>query len=491
MSCGQASSNTRSTSYNSQRQRPWRKQCIDGDDKMNRNRSSSAHAGTQSLIIFNSVRTALILSTLLACTIVVQIALVVNHDEFVRQMRLLEEDMAVVNSIATDAVNGAYEFNNGSSVERGSVLSHRGRGPPDPTEMRASNFANYSMEPIEILKRAGVDYSAGFIPSITVSEARAAKKWHSKSNLRQQAELPSLRDIQAMYGNRSYTLGLDRCEEFKRVVKPKDRLMGPAGMFNSATNLLNKLLKLNCVNVARNDRRARVSLARTGMLLQAPWGKHNPVSWRLHHEAAVGGKGVQQENFLPIVMIKDPITWMASMCRHSYEARWRHTSDHCPNLVPNEYDRGRRPGEGTMGVRAKWATKHIGDEPIPDKKNRTFVNYDSLVDLWNIWYKDWHSASFPRLMVRFEDLMFHAEETVTQVCECGGGTMKPVFKYVEESAKGESGPHAGSAGFLASLVTYGNRTLRMEGILTDNRDALYARQNLDKELMELFGYAPI
>lgn len=139
-----------------------------------------------------------------------------------------------------------------------------------------------------------------------------------------------------------------------------------------------------------------------------------------------------------IVMIKDPITWMASMCRHSYEAKWRHTLKHCPNLVPNEHDKGRTPGEGAMKVKVKFATKHIGDEPIPDKTNRTFVDYDSLVHLWNEWYNQWlHATDFPRLMVRFEDLLFHAEETVSKVCACGGGTMRPKFRYVEESAKGE------------------------------------------------------
>jgi len=59
------------------------------------------------------------------------------------------------------------------------------------------------------------------------------------------------------------------------------------------------------------------------------------------------------------------------------------------------------------------------------------------------------------------------------------------------SAKGQYGPHAGSAGFLASLVTYGNSTLRMKGILTDEKDVEYARQHLDKDLMDIFGYAPI
>ena len=54
-----------------------------------------------------------------------------------------------------------------------------------------------------------------------------------------------------------------------------------------------------------------------------------------------------------------------------------------------------------MGIKVKFATKHIGNEPIPDNKNKTFVEYDSLLDLWNTWYHQWHNATFPRLMVRY------------------------------------------------------------------------------------------
>jgi hypothetical protein len=139
----------------------------------------------------------------------------------------------------------------------------------------------------------------------------------------------------------------------------------------------------------------------------------------------------------------------------------------------------------------KFATRHYGNEPIPDSSNKTLIPYKSLVDFWNVWYHEWYDATFPRVMIRFEDLLFHAEETVAKVCTCWGGTMRRDFRYVKNSAKGQQGPHAGSAGFLASLITYGNSTLRNQGILTDKRDVTYARENLDEDLMTEFGYAMI
>lgn len=247
------------------------------------------------------------------------------------------------------------------------------------------------------------------------------------------------------------------------------------------------------------------------------------MSWRNHHSAKFAKKlfhhtNFLQNDFLPVVIIKDPITWMASMCRHGYETRWWRVPQHCPNLVPNKYDkRGGYPvvGRGEIAVRVKFATPYIGHEPEPDKMNRTFVNYTSMVDLWNTWYGQWYNVEFPRLMVRFEDLLFHAEETITKVCECGGGRMRTNFRYMEGKpiqclfdggtfrnfssppflsssaapAKGTTGVHSGSAGFLASLVNYGNSTLRMKDIMKWEKDSEYFNEHVDKDLMELFEYS--
>jgi hypothetical protein len=151
----------------------------------------------------------------------------------------------------------------------------------------------------------------------------------------------------------------------------------------------------------------------------------------------------------------------------------------------------RTPGQGTIELWVKFATQHGHNAPYPDSTNKTFIHYTSLVDMWNTWYGDWYDAKFPRLMVRFEDLLFHAEDVVSKVCNCGGGTMAKTFRYVEDSAKGETGPHAGSAGFLASLVTYGNSTLRNRATLTERADVEYFREYIDKDLMDIFGYANI
>ena len=404
------------------------------------------------------------------------------------------ENTNVMKKQLADAASSALLRGNGwvkDITKRQQQQQQNGQGAPFLLDRK--NLHNYSMEPLDVLKRAGVDPNEGYVPSTAALKARKALQ-QNKALEKQKAQLPSLAEIQSLYGSKPYIHGLDRCQSYRDAVDPEFRLMGPAGLFNSATNLAGQLLKMNCVNNARikTKKYIRARDAPTGIKIQAPWGKHNPVYWRLHHEAKVGGANVTQEHFLPIVMIKDPVTWMASMCRHSYEARWPHMPNHCPNLVANKFDRTKKHGE-IIPVRVKFATKHIGNEPLPDPTNKTFIKYDSLVHFWNRWYTEWYNneADFPRLMVRFEDLLFHAEETITQICDCAGMTMRPRFRYVEDSAKGDFGPHAGSAGFLASVVTYGNSTKRMKDILTDEADYKFAKENLDQTLMKEFGYAPL
>jgi len=83
------------------------------------------------------------------------------------------------------------------------------------------------------------------------------------------------------------------------------------------------------------------------------------------------------------------------------------------------------------------------------------THHTSLVGLWNDWYGQWMDVPFPRLIVRFEDLLFHAEAVVGQVCTCGGGVMHTGanFRYIEKSAK-KGKAHEGSNGLIKSLVSY-------------------------------------
>ena len=139
-----------------------------------------------------------------------------------------------------------------------------------------SLYTNYSMDPLDILSRADIDHTAGFIPSITGREVRLAKRLGKMDSLIRQAELPTVDEIQSMYGSHSYIIGLDTCNAYKTNVIPEMRVMGPAGLFNSATNLLFKLMSLNCVNPDRVRAAAQASFRERAVFRQG--GVYDPAT---------------------------------------------------------------------------------------------------------------------------------------------------------------------------------------------------------------------
>ncbi len=84
-------------------------------------------------------------------------------------------------------------------------------------------------------------------------------------------------------------------------------------------------------------------------------GKHSLAYFRLIHKNS-WSKGLNEMHALPIVVTKDPYSWIESLC-------------------------------------------------------------------WNTWYGDYIEAKYPRLSVRFEDLLYHTEMVITQACCCFGGKL--------------------------------------------------------------------
>ncbi|KAL3822480.1 hypothetical protein ACHAXA_006908 [Cyclostephanos tholiformis] len=280
-------------------------------------------------------------------------------------------------------------------------------------------------------------------------------------------QLPTWENVVSMYGDKPVISGLETCEPYRKAVKPEDRMIGPAGMFNTGTNLLFELMKTNCD--IKEARRKFREPKRNGMRWQVPWGKHNPpTTHRFKNVAKAWGKGIKQGDFFPVVLIKDPYTWMGSQCRHKYATFWGHDDEHCPNLVRWKITDAIVPSE----VRVKFALE--------------MKMFDSLLDIWNKWYQEWESMTFPHIITRFEDLLFHGEEVTRKACECVGGVFAEEFQYVEDSAKKAVGVHKGANGLVMAMLHYGDPTKRLTGF-TD-RDRIYADKFVDYELMKKYHY---
>jgi len=275
--------------------------------------------------------------------------------------------------------------------------------------------------------------------------------------------LPTWTMVREAYGSEPVIYGLERCSDFTSNVEPSVSFLGIAGTFNSGTNLLAELLIQNC---QIRERMALFGEEQKGMRWQVPWGKHTPVEYREEHVTTTD-KDVPLENSFPMITIRDPYRWMRSMCKHIYGARWFHNKTTCPNVWSYE---AHAPTE----VRVKYAA--------------TFVHHESLPGFWNDWYNGYSNAHFPRIIVRFEDLLFHAKNVTETLCKCGGGEpRRKHFRHVKASAKLGTAAHgANKTDLLDALIQFGSNKGRLNGMVAS--DITHSRDLLDPFLMEKFQY---
>ena len=291
------------------------------------------------------------------------------------------------------------------------------------------------------------------------------------------AKLPSWSEVIALYGDKPILYGYpEECTRFQNQPNASFHFVSTAGTFNTGTNLMAELLIANC-HLPEHEKAFNGG---PGVRWQVSWGKHTPVhneTYRLIHRV-YEDKNVIAQHMFPAVMVRDPYKWMQSMCRHEYAARWKRDKDdehHCPNLVMENKDGG--TGGGAV------------DEPV-----KVTVNYadfdkhhDSLVHFWNEWYQDYFNAPFPRLLVRFEDLIYHPRMVVKQVCECAGGKLRPKFTYIVNSAKKGTQAHGNvRTSYLDALSRYGTKQGRYKGFRPVDLD--YVKKHLNSSLMHNLGY---
>jgi hypothetical protein len=119
----------------------------------------------------------------------------------------------------------------------------------------------------------------------------------------------------------------------------------------------------------------------------------------------------------------------------------------------------------------------------------------SLAHYHSEWCEEYFKADYPRIMVRFEDLLFHGEKVTRIVCKCGGGVPRPdnmrsgLFTHVSESAKKGAASHGARAertNLVGALIKYGSFANRTNSMTKD--DLIAARRHLDPKIMEAFGY---
>jgi hypothetical protein len=243
-------------------------------------------------------------------------------------------------------------------------------------------------------------------------------------------ELPDWEEVVKMYGPEPVIYGINEghCQRFQEHSELGEHLVGVAGTFNSGTNLMAELLIHNCV---MPERQKKYGMTNRGIRWQVPWGKHTPPGdkeYRETHKSAKD-KNVDANEILPAVTIRDPLIWLKSMCKHPYTARWPNKdTDHCPDFTAS-----------SLTASVKYA--------------EFYKKHDSILHHWNDYYQEYLDIEIPVLIVRFEDLVFHAKETTRQVCECAGGKLmtRNKFQYIVDSAKKGVGAHGKGKSFVNTL----------------------------------------
>ena len=171
------------------------------------------------------------------------------------------------------------------------------------------------------------------------------------------------------------------------------------------------------------------------------------------------------------------------MCKHPYSARW-HRGDGSNGDILN------------MGLdNYEHNIRHCPNFSVPDptlhvKYAEFRRTHQSLLHFWNDFYNEYLNVTFPRLLVRFEDLVFRPREVTKAVCECAGGSMRPDghFAYVVDSAK--KGEHAHGkvrTGYVDAIIKYGTNDRRYS-IYEKASDLEYIRDHVDRNLMDLLKY---
>jgi len=113
----------------------------------------------------------------------------------------------------------------------------------------------------------------------------------------------------------------------------------------------------------------------------------------------------------------------------------------------------------------------------------SIMYWKSLVHLWSDWYQYYYHATYPRLMVRFEDMLFHPKAVVQAIAECAGTQLSPNFRLQTGSSK----THGSGTTLLTAIEKTSDAKKRIHQMT--NEDLQFAAKHLDKNLIKAFHYS--
>lgn len=161
-------------------------------------------------------------------------------------------------------------------------------------------------------------------------------------------------------------------------------------------------------------------------------------------------------------------------CKSPYAAKWKHNRKRCPNLVPSKND-----------------IKSLNDKNLLKNNNNSYpvtvyfdkddvYTWDSLIHLYNDYYLQYYNnATYPRLIIRFEDMLINAPKILQIISNCLNGntststkdssssnivTVNTNFQYLTGKAK----THGSGTTFIKAIIKTGNITDRINSLTNDD-----------------------
>lgn len=263
--------------------------------------------------------------------------------------------------------------------------------------------------------------------------------------------------------------GLETCEEFRRKAGTNAQV-GLAGLFNTGTNALNTNLQnnLGIPNNTINEHIKRGIYNRNGFWTEVPWWKHNVLTSEYRNRTT------NKESWMPIVMVRDPLFWLHSTCKAPYNIKWV----------------GQKPGGRSKDINLNGKCPNPGQEityQMIFANPRKTVKYKGLIHLWNEFYQEYLKADFPRLIVRFEDAIFHLPQIVQHIQECVGAYSKHDSLQVQAGYAKRHGNTAGTS-LLKVMLKALDKQARWESSKLTLEQRQDIRRTLDPELMKILHY---
>ena len=189
-------------------------------------------------------------------------------------------------------------------------------------------------------------------------------------------------------------------------------------------------------------------------------------------------------------LLVSPCTRACVQCKASYDAEWTLApNQHCPNLVPIPKDFATPLRHSKKANRTSYKVQ----VPLHQAGYEKTDQYDSLAHMWTAWHKQYLETDIPRLMVRFEDFLFHREQVLAQISECatgqklrGGDAQQAAsLQYRIASVK----DHGQSSDLVSAVIRYGSSRGRYAGM--DKEDLRFAAKALDAKLMQKLHYLKV